>query len=921
LRELFDEALLLAADARAGFLAERCVDPVLRASVERLLAADAADDALLAGGAEAVSRAIGDADIVQDLPPGSRIGSFELVEVLGEGGSSTVFRACREFEGVRQEVALKLLRHGLYTPDAQRQFRRERQALSQLRHPGIARLIEGGVTDNGLAFIALELVDGKSLTDYSREHRLDLRQRLDLFQQICRAVEAAHRALIVHRDLKPSNVLVTDDGQVKLLDFGIAKLLDSDDAVLTQALAFTPAYAAPEQRSGAPITTATDVYALGILLGELITGQRLTGNTGQTPSSQVKPDAEPGVLPALPHIVRRSLRGDLDNIVLKAIDAEPERRYVSAGALADDIDRLIEGRPVKAHPPSTWYRAQKFVGRHRGGVATTVAFLLAIVTALGIAIWQANVARHEARRANTVRDFVESIFDPLQEGTPANKQPSLRQLLVASVDRLDKAEGLGPRERVDLLLMFAGLNNKIGEPAIGQSLADRASTLAEAELAPNDELTLEALVTRSLDTLYREDYVHAEPELKEAERRLLAAGVGGELLSNLYDGLAKVVNERGDPERALAYERQSLAARITELGADSESVSDGYYNLGYGLEAAGRFDEAVDAYRHAHEIDLKHMAPDSFDLTPALGGEGAAEVYAGHLREGREHLRSALKIADNVGSKPRETQTSFAEQLCFAELTIAPGDAVAACTKATQLDEVLFGVESARYGLVLRLDGMLAMERGDLALARTTFLQSTSLLAASDNAAWGGRTEIVLGELDLIEGRDADAIKVLTSGIQHFGKSYPPHLRRYGLALLALACNAVRSADCAADTFDRADAELSETAYRWNPIVLPANIALARVELAASRAPAAVARLNTAIEHAQSEVDPAQPRLLDARLWLAVAQAGAGQCDIARSGVKATILSVQQNQLTHHPLLAAATKAIGEAKVCGALVR
>ncbi|HEY4350914.1 MAG TPA: serine/threonine-protein kinase, partial [Paraburkholderia sp.] len=414
LRELFDQAVLLAPEKRAAFLAEHCCDPVLRASVERLLVADAADDdeAFFSGGAEAAASAIGEADVAQTLPAGSRIGPFELLAVLGEGGSSTVFRAYREIEGVRQDVALKLLRRGLYSPDAQKQFRRERLALAQLQHPGIARLIEGGVTDNGLAYIALELVEGTSLTDYSRERRLDLRQRLLLFQQICRAVESAHRALIVHRDLKPSNVLVTDDGQVKLLDFGIAKLLDGGEEMQTHLPAFTPAYAAPEQRSGAPITTATDVYALGVLLGELITGQRLTGTSGQTPSSRVQENVEPGVLPAAPQITRRSLRGDLDNIVLKAIDAEPERRYVSAGALADDIDRLINGRPVMAHPPSTWYRTQKFVARHRGSVATAVVFLLAVLAALGIALWQADVARRaagdarrEAARANVTKDF------------------------------------------------------------------------------------------------------------------------------------------------------------------------------------------------------------------------------------------------------------------------------------------------------------------------------------------------------------------------------------------------------------------------------------------------------------------------------------------------------------------------------------
>src|SRR5262249_37535171 len=211
--------------------------------------------------------------------------------------SSTVFRAAREHAGVRQIVALKLLRRGLYSDEAKRQFRRERQALAQLHHPDIAQLIEGGITETGLAFIALELVEGAPITEHARTLELDLPMRLRLFLRVCRAVEAAHRALIVHRDLKPSNVLVTRDGHVKLLDFGIAKLLDADDETQTRLPAFTPAYAAPEQRAGAPVTTATDVYALGVLLGELVTGQRLNDGSGRTPSGHITANTEPPVLP------------------------------------------------------------------------------------------------------------------------------------------------------------------------------------------------------------------------------------------------------------------------------------------------------------------------------------------------------------------------------------------------------------------------------------------------------------------------------------------------------------------------------------------------------------------------------------------------------------------------------------------------
>jgi serine/threonine-protein kinase len=395
IRDLFDAAVALDAGARNAYLDRHCADPQQRARVEALLAADAdADEPLEGDGIERIAEAMGPARARETLPAGSRVGPFELVEVIGEGGSSTVFRATRQVGGATQTVALKLMQRGLYSPEAQRLFRREQRALIQLRHPNIARMIEGGVHGAGLPYIALELVEGSTITDFARARNLQFDERLRLFGVVCAAVEAAHRALIVHRDLKPSNVLVTEDGEVKLLDFGIAKLLAEEDAdSRTQIPAFTPAYAAPEQREDGPITTATDVYALGILLGELVTGERINDGSGRTPSSRIPAAGTGEAVADIVPITRRQVRGDLDAIILKALDSDPARRYASAGRLADDIERLLAGQPVSAQPPSRWYRARKFMLRHKGGVASTVAFLLAILAALGIALWQAKIAR------------------------------------------------------------------------------------------------------------------------------------------------------------------------------------------------------------------------------------------------------------------------------------------------------------------------------------------------------------------------------------------------------------------------------------------------------------------------------------------------------------------------------------------------
>lgn len=517
LRDLFEAAIKLPAADRARWLAERCPDPQRRAEVERMLAADATEGELLSSGdAASAARAIGDTGVADAVPAGSRIGPFELLEVLGEGGSSTVFRAFREVDGVRQEVAIKLLARGLYTSDAQRQFRREREALARLRHPGIAHLIEGGITDHGLAYIALELVDGQPITRYAREHGLGLHQRLVLFLMVCRAVEMAHRALIVHRDLKPSNVLVTANGNVKLLDFGIAKLLDEDmtGAIRTQHRALTPAYAAPEQFAQQPITTATDVYALGILLDELVTGRRRAGGDTGTPSSRISPASITtayGSAPASVSTMRRKLRGDLDNIVLKATATEPDRRYASAGALAEDIERHLDRQPVQAHPPSRWYRTSKFVARHRGGVAITAMLVVAILVSLSIALWQAHIARQQAARANMVRAFVESLFAPVRYGVAASKQPSLDELLARGVAKLDKSTSMDDGGRVDLLAMFSRLYENLGDAAQSRKLANQAVALAERALAPSDIETTRALTARGYAAVRMEDTRPAAP--------------------------------------------------------------------------------------------------------------------------------------------------------------------------------------------------------------------------------------------------------------------------------------------------------------------------------------------------------------------------------------------------------------------------
>lgn len=695
LRELFDRAVDLSPPQRTAFLDTHCPDPVLRAQVERLLASDGQDGPGVSGSAETLAAAIGEAHVPQ-WTPGLRVGSFTLVEPLGQGGFATVFHAVRENADVRQDVALKLLNRGLYSADAKRQFQRERQALAQLRHGNIAHLIEAGITDTGQAYIALELVDGVAITDYARARQLSLSARLRLFIQICRAVEAAHRALIVHRDLKPSNVLVTMDGQVKLLDFGIAKLLEGEtDATRTQMPAFTPAYAAPEQRDNGPITTATDVYALGVLLGELLTGVRLQCGGSDTPSGRIDASADPGVLPAAPALTRHLLRGDLDNIVLKAMSEEPERRYASAGALAEDVERYLDRRPVLAHPPSRWYRTRRFVQRHRGGVLVTTLLVVGILASLGVALWQARVAgmqaalaREQTLRAEAVRDFLVSVFESAQADLPRERRPGIEDIVDDAGHRILVDHDLGETARAELLLVLAQVNRNLAAHDRALTMLDSAQPLIDRLYGRADDrwwrahflrvslllekaefaTALAAIEPLHADLLLRRDVVSSEG------LRLLAMAL---MYASRFDELAAIYDQAREHAALLGAdaERERIRIDIAEAVGliymqrfrDGLELADRTWTRWRALnalpdrhvqgllrstsvaaEAVGDMERAEAAYRDAIDLAERLYARPHPETAWAIGIYGSFLVARLRYDEAEPHLLRALEMRRNL---------------------------------------------------------------------------------------------------------------------------------------------------------------------------------------------------------------------------------------------------------------------------------
>ncbi|HYV65563.1 MAG TPA: serine/threonine-protein kinase, partial [Myxococcales bacterium] len=452
LSPLLDELLVLGADRRPARLAEiRLRDSALADELDSLLSEQSAihREAFLEG--EVLES--------QDAPTleGQSIGPYTLERPLGRGGMGAVWLARRSDGRFEGKVAVKFLNLALLAGGGAKRFQREGNILARLAHPNIARLLDAGVTAGGQPYLVLEYIEGEPIDRYCDSHALDVRSRIRLFLDVVSAVAEAHRNLILHRDITPANILVTTEGRVKLLDFGIAKLLESEDVPahateLTQhgGRAFTPSYAAPEQIEGGSITTATDVHALGVLLYVLLAGRHPTLDKARSSLDQLKAlvqaepmplseavsrggDAVAGQRGCSPRDLARALRGDLENVVAKALRKNPTERYATVTALETDLRNHLAGRPVSARVDDRWYRARKFVVRNRAAVAAAAAIGLTLVAGAGIALWQASIARAEARRAQEINRFVLSLF------RSANPSESLDSG-VRAVDLLKQAQ-------------------------------------------------------------------------------------------------------------------------------------------------------------------------------------------------------------------------------------------------------------------------------------------------------------------------------------------------------------------------------------------------------------------------------------------------------------------------------------------------
>lgn len=561
LAPLFDEASELDGDARESFIAD-IKDKDLRIALTALLAGTQFTGALDGDSGSYAARLL---DPVPGLE-GRRLGAWLVGSAIGSGGMASVFSATRADGAFEQQVAIKVLRQGLHDAYERERFLRERSLLARLEHPDIARVLDGGLTSEGVPWFALEYVDGEPLTEHCNAQRLDLDARLDMFQRLCVAVDYAHRNLIVHRDLKPSNVLATRGGGFKLLDFGIAKLLDSgtrDDETQTALRRLTPAYAAPEQINGGTVTTATDVYALGVLLHELLTGmrpQRREDDSLRAPSSLITGNVANVTASARATtmaLLRRRLIGDLDVILARALAIDPAQRYAGAAALADDIERHRSGRPVLAQPDARAYRMRKFIGRHRRSLGITAVLLLSLVAGLAATLWQARVARSEANRADATRDFVLSLFQGVTPDETRGREVSARELLDRGATRMAETLREQPQLHAELASQLAAAYRQLGVYERSVELAEQAR-----DAARNDEQRTRALVELGRTHGAQGEFDEAERNLREA---LTVAPESMRMDVRLR--LAEVLSERGD-KAALAMAEETLADARMESSAD-----------------------------------------------------------------------------------------------------------------------------------------------------------------------------------------------------------------------------------------------------------------------------------------------------------------------------------------------------------------
>ena len=698
LRELSEACAELPPEKRLPWLREQGLDAADCDRVLGLLDPElAANTAADSDSARRIAGRLRRSDAAQLPGSGTQIGPWRLLEPIGEGGMGSVYRAERVDGGFEQEAAVKRMRAGLDQEQYLVRFEAERQILARLQHPHIARLLDGGCSADGTPYLALEYVRGETIARHCDSQRMDLRERLRLFRGVCEAVAYAHRHLIVHRDIKPSNVMIDVDGGVKLLDFGVAKLLrrDGEESGHTVNAPLTPAYASPEQLRGLPASTQTDVYALGLLLFELLTGvlpqrarssrsadavaevltteamppstalQRLTADDAQREAIATARNTD---LLAL----QRQLRGDLDAVLLKALRTEADDRYPSVDAFVADIDAHLQQRTVSARRGSRRYRIGRFVARNKLAVGLSTTLLLSLLGGVAATTWQAveaqrerDRAQHQAQQSTLMRDFVIDIFRRANPAQSAGEQMSARDLLDDGLARIDSSALIDPASKAQVRSSMADAYLALG----ATNIAHQQATQAMAEAFSSADTGLQTQITLLLARAENQRGDHPRTtELLDRAQAQIDPQVASDNLAILSFERGKLQLSTGDVDAAIASLQHSLAVYSEVQGPLSDPALDVSRVLAWVYDDAERYDD-IDALVAPLITQVEAgAAGNALYLADLLDAQANAASRRGQQQQAIDYrLRATQITADVYGGRHRYTGTRY-NNLAFAYL-------------------------------------------------------------------------------------------------------------------------------------------------------------------------------------------------------------------------------------------------------------
>lgn len=841
--ELVARALELPAGERAAFIAREVDDDPMREEVASLVNAAASEGDWLARLSDRIWRPRLASASSEPPMVGRRIGPWRLLELIGRGGMGTVYLAERADGAFEQQVALKLLGSPLLDSEGKRRFTAERQILARLEHPAIARLLDGGITDGGVPWFAMEYVEGVAITDYCDGNGLSLDERLALFEEVCRAVEYAHHRLIIHRDLKPSNILITANGEPRLLDFGLAKLLQKDpggESPFThpEGRWMTLAYASPEQVKRASPTAASDTYQLGFILYEILTGRRpytlkgLSSSEAKHVICEVDPPL-PSAAVAAGHVslMRKRLRGDLDAIIMKALHKDPDHGYASAETMANDLERHRKRLPIRARPSTPSYRAQKLVQRHRWSVLAGVLVFLSLLGGLAGTVWQAKRATENERRATE------------------NER--------RAVDQQEEAEAIS--EFLLSVFSVADPEEARGEKVTARELLDRGARRARTELA--DQPAVQAAMLHTLGRAYRSMGLadRADTLLSQA-LRLRRGGDGGdvrELAETLHE-LGRARLDRGEPESAEKLLREALK-RYRGLPVETPAAQAAtLFHLAAALSARNDFAGAEEALREAWT--LQRNLGDRTAVAETLYAWGVVAQHLGRFEDSWQHNQEAFEIYRRIG---RTHSPEYAQAL-LSMATVRLGRT--GNTQKLELDwtQEALALRRQIYGsdhplvseaLLIVASVAVAVERPEMAERRLR-----QALRIEERHTKGSERHLEaltkLGRLLIQQGRAAEGMKRLEQAVTVSAD-------RPGSFVHIMALNGIGDALRLAGRLEEAERSYRQRLGlcrqvfdRDHPLAIRAEVDLARVDLAREEFAAAERTLRRALKVYRKLVEP-----------------------------------------------------------------